>query len=145
MQSSGSPRTSSADATLLSSPAELEQLVCGGRTLDLSELEAATHYDDGYSSTTPVIRWFWEVAHSLEEAQRKRLLSFITGSDRVPIKGLAHLTPPFVISPNGGHSDRLPTAHTCFNHLLLPVYRDKETLRARLLLAIENAEGFGLM
>ena len=86
-----------------------------------------------------------QIAHGLEEPQRKRLLFFITGSDRVPIKGLAHLTPPFVITPNGGHSDRLPTAHTCFNHLLLPAYRDKEALRARLLLAIENAEGFGLM
>jgi ubiquitin-protein ligase E3 A len=85
-----------------------------------------------------------QVVHSLDEPQRRRLLFFITGSDRVPIKGLAHLTPPFVITPNGGHSDRLPTAHTCFNHLLLPVYGDKATLRARLLLAIENAEGFGL-
>jgi hypothetical protein len=86
-----------------------------------------------------------QIAHSFDEAQRKRLLFFITGSDRVPIKGLAHLAPPFTISRNGGHSARLPTAHTCFNHLLLPGYCDKETLRARLLLAIENAEGFGLM
>lgn len=42
-------------------------------------------------------------------------------------------------------TQRLPTAHTCFNHLMLPSYRDKGTLRDRLLLAIENAEGFGLM
>jgi hypothetical protein len=49
---------------------------------------------------------------------QKRLLFFATGSDRVPIKGLANL--PFVISRNGSDSSRLPTAHTCFNHLLLP-------------------------
>lgn len=30
-----------------------------------------------------------------------------------------------MISRNGPDSDRLPTAHTCFNHLLLPEYTDK--------------------
>ncbi|KAF6248565.1 ubiquitin protein ligase E3A [Scenedesmus sp. NREL 46B-D3] len=126
-------------------PAELEQLVCGGRVVDLSALQAATHYDDGYSQHSTAIRWFWEVVHSLDDAQQKRLLFFITGSDRVPIKGLGHLSPPFVISRNGNDNTRLPTAHTCFNHLLLPAYKDKDTMQQRLLLAIENAEGFGLL
>ena len=74
-------------------------------------------------SALQVIGWFWEVVHGFTEAQKKRLLMFVTGSDRVPIKGLASLQPPFVISRNGPASDRLPTAHTCFNHLLLPAYK----------------------
>lgn len=45
----------------------------------------------------------------------------------------------------GGEADRLPTAHTCFNHMLLPTYTGKEALRQRLEMALENAEGFGLM
>jgi ubiquitin-protein ligase E3 A len=45
----------------------------------------------------------------------------------------------------GGENDRLPTAHTCFNHLLLPQYSSKQSLQQRLEVAIENAEGFGLM
>ncbi|CAM9863996.1 unnamed protein product, partial [Laminaria digitata] len=49
-----------------------------------------------------------------------------------------------VISKNGDDSDRLPTAHTCFNHLLLPSYSSKEKLEDRLKLAIEQSEGFGL-
>ena len=69
-----------------------------------------------------VIVWFWEAVHGFTEAQKKALLTFVTGSDRVPIRGLASLQPPFVISRNGPASDRLPTAHTCFNHLLLPAY-----------------------
>ena len=68
----------------------------------------------------------------------------LAGSDRVPIEGLRALQPPFTISRNGGHSDRLPTAHTCFNHLLLPQYEAFEALQDRLQLAIANAEGFGL-
>lgn len=38
-----------------------------------------------------------------------------------------------------------PAAHTCFNHLLLPEYSSEAVLREKLLLAISNAEGFGLM
>jgi hypothetical protein len=45
----------------------------------------------------------------------------------------------------GGDSDRLPTAHTCFNHLLLPAYTSKEKLQERLRTALEHAEGFGLL
>ncbi|KAF8058355.1 UBE3A [Scenedesmus sp. PABB004] len=126
-------------------PAELEQLVCGGRVVDLAALEAATHYDDGYDASSAPVRWFWEEVHALDGAARKRLLFFITGSDRVPIKGLGHLSPPFVISRNGADGARLPTAHTCFNHLLLPAYADRDTLRSRLLTALDNAEGFGLL
>ena len=61
------------------------------------------------------------------------------------LQGLANLRPPFVISRNGPHSERLPTAHTCFNHLLLPEYKDRESLQKCLLTAINNAEGFGLI
>jgi len=39
----------------------------------------------------------------------------------------------------------LPSSHTCFNHLLIPEYASKEKLKAKLILAISNAEGFGLM
>jgi hypothetical protein len=48
-----------------------------------------------------------------------------------------------VISRNGPDSDRLPTSHTCFNHLLMPEYPDQAKLRKCLILAIENCEGFG--
>ncbi|EFJ51258.1 hypothetical protein VOLCADRAFT_57484, partial [Volvox carteri f. nagariensis] len=113
------------------SPSELELLVCGSRQLRLEELEGATQYDDGYTKDSEPVRWFWEVVHALPPASQKQLLFFVTGSDRVPIKGLAHLNPPFVISRAGAHSDRLPSAHTCFNHLLLPHYISKEVLKVR--------------
>ena len=51
---------------------------------------------------------------------------FTTGTDRIPIRGLSSLT--FIISRNGPDSNRLPTAHTCFNHLLLPEYKTKNKL-----------------
>ncbi|KAH3713552.1 hypothetical protein DPMN_073344 [Dreissena polymorpha] len=40
---------------------------------------------------------------------------------------------------------RLPTAHTCFNVLLLPDYQNKDKLKERLLKAITYSKGFGLL
>jgi len=40
---------------------------------------------------------------------------------------------------------RLPTSHTCFNVLLLPDYSSKDKLRERLLKAITNCKGFGML
>jgi len=35
-------------------------------------------------------------------------------------------------------------SHTCFNQLVLPSYRSKKTMKQKLMIAIQNAEGFGL-
>ena len=50
-----------------------------------------------------------------------------------------------VIARNGPDSDRLPTAHTCFNVILLPDYKNKEKLKERLLKAITYSKGFGML
>ncbi|KAG7395958.1 putative E3 ubiquitin-protein ligase HTD2 [Phytophthora boehmeriae] len=121
---------------------ELQLLVCGSSDLDFDALEEATHYEDGFTEDSNCIRDFWVIVHALPLEDKKKLLRFATGSDRVPIRGLSNLV--FVISRNGPDSDRLPTAHTCFNHLLLPEYSSREKLKERLLLAINQAEGFGL-
>ena len=39
-------------------------------------------------------------------------------------------------------STRLPSAHTCFNRLDLPQYDSEEILRAKLIEAMSNAQGF---
>ncbi|KAI9144347.1 hypothetical protein BKA69DRAFT_1057056 [Paraphysoderma sedebokerense] len=125
-------------------PEELELLMCGQNCdLDFHELEKATTYDDGYFAQHPTIRNFWSIVHGFSTVQKKKLLSFVTASDRIPIKGLSEVT--FVIQRNGPDSDRLPTALTCFGRLLLPEYGSKEKLRERLVVAIDNAKGFGLV
>jgi len=123
-------------------PEELELLVCGDPTLDFDALEEGTYYDNGFTAEHPTVKAFWEIVHSFTLEQKKRLLFFTTGSDRAPIGGLSKLK--LIVARNGPDSDRLPTSHTCFNHLLLPEYSTKEKLRDYLLKAISNAEGFGL-
>lgn len=89
---------------------ELHLTICGSPDLDFEALEQVTHYDDGYTAESACIRHFWSVVHEFSLEDKKKLLMFSTGSDRVPIRGLATMT--FVISRNGSDSDRLPSAHT---------------------------------
>jgi ubiquitin-protein ligase E3 A len=117
-------------------------LICGNPTLDLHALEEGTKYEDGYSSSSQAVRWFWNVIHSFDEDEKKSFLQFISGSDRSPIDGLSKLG--FTVSKNGIDDSRLPSAHTCFNHLLLPAYSSEEIMREKLKYAIAHAEGFGL-
>eukprot|EP00026_Physarum_polycephalum_P001542 Phypoly_transcript_01544.p1 GENE.Phypoly_transcript_01544~~Phypoly_transcript_01544.p1 ORF type:complete len:1030 (+),score=135.85 Phypoly_transcript_01544:65-3091(+) len=133
----------SGDVLQMFRPEELSLLVCGSsEELDFSVLERVTHYAGDYTPETPVIKWFWSVAHGWSSEQKKRFLAFTTGSDRVPISGLGSV--PLVIQRNGPDSDHLPTASTCYNVLLLPEYSSREKLDALLTSAINNFEGFGL-
>lgn len=124
-------------------PEEVELMVCGSSELDFEALEKVTHYDGGFTPDSPVIKYFWQTVHEFTMEQKRKLLFFATGSDRVPMGGLGKLQ--FVIAKNGPDSDRLPTSHTCFNVLLLPEYRDMDKLKSRLLTAIENSVGFGMI
>ena len=77
------------------------------------------------------------------EEEKKKFLSFVTGCDRAPIDGLGSLT--ITISNGGSGTNQLPSAHTCFNNLILPNYKNKELLRKKLHIAINYSEGFGLI
>lgn len=124
-------------------PEEVEELICGCPCLSFDELEQVAQYENGFHPQHPYIKDFWSIVHEMSDEDKRKLLAFTTGSDRIPVGGLSKLT--FVISKNGPDSDRLPTAHTCFNILLLCEYCDKEKLRRMLTIAIQNYEGFGLI
>ncbi|CAF3358329.1 unnamed protein product [Rotaria sp. Silwood1] len=121
---------------------EIDLLVAGSQVLDFNQLASAADYDGGYTKDSPTIRNFWSVLMTFTDEKKRKFLQFTTGSDRAPIGGLARLK--LIISRNGPDSDRLPTAHTCFNALLLPDYSSIEKLQEKLSIAIDNAAGFGL-
>ena len=53
-----------------------------------------------------LFRHFWDVVHNhFNDDQRRKLLEFATGSDRVPLGGLAKLK--LIIARHGPDSDRL--------------------------------------
>jgi len=124
-------------------PEELELIICGTQELDFYELEKSSQNQDGFDKESPTIKNLWEIIHFLSLEEKKKFLFFVTGCDRAPINGLGSLV--ITVSRFGPDSDKLPCAHTCFNHLLLPEYSSKEKLKERLLIAINNSEGFGLI
>ena len=133
----------SGEALRLFTPPELELLICGYKELDFKALEASTEYREGFTATHPLILELWEIVHNFSAEQKQAFLMFVTGSSRVPLTGLGSLK--IYIQRNGPNSNNLPTAMTCFNRLLLPEYDTGAKLKNRLLLAIQNSKGFGLV
>ncbi|XP_024215638.1 probable E3 ubiquitin-protein ligase HECTD2 isoform X1 [Halyomorpha halys] len=129
------------NALIMLRPEEVEMLVCGSPALDLNELRKVTEYD-GYKPEQSLIVDFWDVVMSLDDELKKKFLLFTTGSDRVPVGGMSEMT--FKVTKTNQDPANLPEAHTCFNQLVLPQYETKEKLKEKLIIAISNAEGFGL-
>eukprot|EP00042_Codosiga_hollandica_P044516 m.441851 g.441851 ORF g.441851 m.441851 type:complete len:246 (-) comp56805_c1_seq1:112-849(-) len=126
---------------------ELEMVLRGLPEFDIADWEQHTVYE-GYDRSSSQIVWFWMVIETLDNEKRGRLLQFVTGSCRLPIEGFRALQghrglTPFTIY-RIRNTTELPTSHTCFNRLDLPSYGSMDELRAKLLLAIEETEGFGI-
>lgn len=126
---------------------ELELLVSGLPDIDVDDWKNNTIYTT-YLPSSPQVQWFWRAVKSFDAEERAKLLQFVTGTSKVPLNGFKELSgmngvSKFTIHKTFG-TDRLPTAHTCFNQLDLPEYESYSKLRNALLLAIrEGHEGFG--
>jgi hypothetical protein len=99
---------------LLTHPSDLELLICGNQSPNWPELESAASYD-GWSHhssgrpSAPVIAHFWAFFHSLSVELKLKVLAFVTGSNRIPIKGLKHSK--FVVMHGGENQEKLPESH----------------------------------
>ncbi|GJQ11400.1 hypothetical protein GpartN1_g3191.t1 [Galdieria partita] len=127
---------------------ELELLMSGLPDIDIADLKANIEYS-GYTASSPQIQWFWQAVSEMSKEDHARLIMFITGTSKVPLEGFGALQgmdgpQRLQIHRVPGDSLRLPSSHTCFNHLDLPEYDSYEKLKERLLTAIrEGGEGFG--
>lgn len=135
------------NALSLFRPEEIEMLVRGSdEPLDIDSLQAVAVYDNwGVASpakTEHVVHWFWQSFRNAQPADQRKLLGFITGSDRIPAMGAANLV--IKLSCLGGDCMRFPVARTCFNMLSLWRYSSVEKLERMLWTAVHESEGFGL-
>ena len=51
----------------------------------------------------------------------------------------------FIVKDEVDDDMKLPSSHTCFNQLVLPNYSSKDILRQKLMMAIDNSTGFGMV
>lgn len=130
---------------------ELQILISGSvEGLNVDDLRSNANYAGGYNENHPVIEMFWEIIKALDLNLQQKFLKFVTGCSRGPLLGFKHLEPQFCIQRAAPEDvsddmlDRLPTSATCMNLLKLPPYKRKETLREKLLYAINADAGFDL-
>ncbi|KAK4162287.1 putative E3 ubiquitin-protein ligase [Cladorrhinum sp. PSN259] len=142
------------NALSLFRPEEIELLVRGdggdgGQGIDVEGLRAVAEYEGfgievkgGKEGDEVMKGWFWEIFGRASPINQRKLLGFITGSDRIPAMGAASLV--IKVSLLGDDIGRYPTARTCFNTLSLWRYGSKERLEEMLWGAVLGSEGFGL-
>ncbi|PYH96348.1 hypothetical protein BO71DRAFT_178177 [Aspergillus ellipticus CBS 707.79] len=134
------------NALSLFRPEEIELLVRGSdEALDVASLRAVATYDNWSNArpeTEPVVRWFWDFFEQTQPQAQRKILSFVTGSDRIPAMGATSLS--IRLACLGDDTSRFPTARTCFNQLGLYLYETRAKLERVLWDAVLNSEGFGL-
>ncbi|RDW75590.1 HECT-domain-containing protein [Coleophoma crateriformis] len=134
------------NALSLFRPEEIELLIRGSdEHLDIASLRAVCVYENwgvDHPETEPVAQWFWESFERAQPKEQRKLLSFITGSDRIPATGATTMV--IKLSCLGPDSPRFPVARTCFNMLSLWRYSSRSKLEDVLWRAVHMSEGFGL-
>ncbi|XDV15625.1 hypothetical protein PO909_015671 [Leuciscus waleckii] len=122
-------------------PEELRGVLVGNEEYDWDILKKNTTYEGSFYAEHPTIISFWEVFDELTPNEKKCFLLFITGFEKVPILGMSAVKMR-VRSRFDFTQDHLPEALTCHALLDLPVYQNKETLRAKVIEAINHKRGF---
>eukprot|EP00550_Attheya_septentrionalis_P004711 CAMPEP_0198293348 /NCGR_PEP_ID=MMETSP1449-20131203/16620_1 /TAXON_ID=420275 /ORGANISM="Attheya septentrionalis, Strain CCMP2084" /LENGTH=1294 /DNA_ID=CAMNT_0043992895 /DNA_START=157 /DNA_END=4041 /DNA_ORIENTATION=- len=132
---------------------ELQKLISGDdsvKGIDVANLKGVIQYNGGYHPTQPVIQWLWEIMDEFTPDQQRKFLKFMTSCSRQPLLGFGALVPLPCIQKirlrddEIGAAVKLPTSSTCMNLLKLPDYKTKQTLKDKLLYAIEAGAGFEL-
>jgi ubiquitin-protein ligase E3 C len=129
---------------------ELQRLIGGDSSeIDVEDLRRNTSYSGLYvvgddNQEHPTIGFFWDVMQSMKDSERRDVLKYVTSTPRAPLLGFSQLKPRFSIRDGGNDEERLPSTSTCVNLLKLPVYKSAETLKTKLLYAVQSGAGFDL-
>jgi hypothetical protein len=123
---------------------EFEIVACGKSEFDVEDLKQnciqGTWTWNG--SYLKLFNWFCISVSNMSDEERARLLQFTTGSSLLPHEGFKALNPKFKISI-ANEREKLPTAHTCFNEIVLSDHDKFESFERALRTAVcEGAEGF---
>jgi hypothetical protein len=128
-------------------PNELNLLLCGKPIVDVDELRAYCIYQgikegNSWGEDNEIIVWLWQALRDVTQGEVRAILSFFTGSSRVPLDGY---DPPLNITQGSDMDENsLPRTHTCFNQLVLPTFTSYNLLKEKLLFAAKESEGFTL-
>ena len=88
---------------------ELQTLVGGaeGKSIDVDELKRHTVLGGGYMDHDKTVTMFWEVMKEMKEADKRKVLKFVTSVERPPLLGFNELYPKFSIRKAGNDENRV--------------------------------------
>jgi len=128
------------------SPNELAVKLGGEQRLDwkYNDLCAAITPQHGYDAQSQTYLDFIRVLEELSEQDKRKFLTWITGSPRQPVGGLLALRPKLTIlrkiEADRVIDDTMPSAQTCHHIIKMPPYSDPAMMRERILIAITNPD-----
>eukprot|EP00997_Jenningsia_sp_PLL12_P002958 NODE_1529_length_1137_cov_56.423713_g1244_i0.p1 GENE.NODE_1529_length_1137_cov_56.423713_g1244_i0~~NODE_1529_length_1137_cov_56.423713_g1244_i0.p1 ORF type:complete len:329 (-),score=106.16 NODE_1529_length_1137_cov_56.423713_g1244_i0:120-1106(-) len=122
---------------------ELQTVLTGPSIIDIEDWKLHCTYPG--QPTERIKGWWWDVIESLSQEERRQLLQFATGSNRVALGGFVNLRPKFQVYIGGGPTG-WPTASTCSNQINIPLYKSyadmKNAFDGLLRVAKDAAFGF---
>ena len=116
---------------------EFAKLLNGSDDVSVRELRLRAKYSNGYKSDSRMVKLFWEMLDDMSNHWRSQVLAFATGCPKLPLDGVQ-----IEVVKSDDPPDTLPTSHTCFNQIVLPVYDNRDQFHEKLMQALENATGF---
>uniref|UniRef100_A0A8C3XC49 HECT and RLD domain containing E3 ubiquitin protein ligase family member 6 n=1 Tax=Catagonus wagneri TaxID=51154 RepID=A0A8C3XC49_9CETA len=124
-------------------PEELMTTIVGNMDYDWQQFEKNSEYDQGYHESHPTILMFWKAFHKLTLDEKRKFLFFLTGNDRLHVRGIKKMGIIFRCPETFSERDN-PRPLTCHNILDLPKYSTMERMEEALQVAINNHKGFAL-
>ncbi|XP_053282794.1 probable E3 ubiquitin-protein ligase HERC3 isoform X1 [Pleuronectes platessa] len=120
-------------------PKELQEVLQGKDFCDWKTLKQNTLYEPPYHVDHPNMQMFWEVFDELTEDQKKKLLWFVTGFERLPILGNKSMIIRLKNVGDVSQDQFYPETHTCYHYLDLPLYSTRESMKIKLTEALSNS------
>ncbi|XP_057584376.1 probable E3 ubiquitin-protein ligase HERC6 [Hippopotamus amphibius kiboko] len=122
-------------------PEELRTAVVGTTDYDWKQFEKNSSYEQGYYESHPTILMFWKAFHKLTLEEKRKFLFFLTGNERLHVKGIQKMG-IFFRCPETFTEQDFPRALTCHNILDLPKYSSMERMEEALQVVINSNKGF---
>ena len=123
---------------------QLQAVVEGEPDINIEDMKKHVELDKFQSIDNPQIKWLFAFLTEADLKTKQAFLKFVTGTHVVPLGGFVNMSPRLKFTRVPDINKRLPTSHTCFNNLELPMYPSETMLREKLTIAIHADAGMGI-
>ncbi|XP_060043786.1 probable E3 ubiquitin-protein ligase HERC6 isoform X1 [Erinaceus europaeus] len=124
-------------------PEELMAATIGNTDYDWEQFEKNSQYLQGYHRLDSTIQRFWKAFHKLALEEKKKFLFFLTGNDRLQVRGIKDINIKFRCPEVFTENDNMRPL-TCYHILDLPKYSTLGRMKEALQVAINSCKGFAL-